>query len=164
MDKKILDVTCGSRSIWFDKQHHSAVYCDKRNEEHHVVTNNGGTKHIIVQPDVVCDFTELPFDDETFPLVVFDPPHIMNCPKSSLMYKQYGTLDDSWRVLIKKGFDECMRVLKPDGVLIFKWAEIRISTPDVIKVIGTTPLFGHRSGKKANTHWMCFMKQKEAQK
>ena len=30
MDKKILDVTCGSRSIWFDKNHPAAVYCDKR--------------------------------------------------------------------------------------------------------------------------------------
>ena len=30
MDKKILDVTCGCRSIWFDKNHPAAVYCDKR--------------------------------------------------------------------------------------------------------------------------------------
>lgn len=28
--KKILDVTCGSRSIWFNKNHPMAVYCDKR--------------------------------------------------------------------------------------------------------------------------------------
>ena len=28
--KKILDVTCGSRSIWFDKHHPAAVYCDTR--------------------------------------------------------------------------------------------------------------------------------------
>lgn len=31
--KKILDVTCGSRTIWFDKQHPAAVYCDVRDEE-----------------------------------------------------------------------------------------------------------------------------------
>lgn len=34
MDKKILDVTCGSRTIWFDKQHPAAVYCDRRDEEY----------------------------------------------------------------------------------------------------------------------------------
>lgn len=34
MDKKILDVTCGSRSIWFDKNHPAAVYCDKRKESY----------------------------------------------------------------------------------------------------------------------------------
>lgn len=32
-DKKILDVTCGSRTIWFNKEHPAAVYCDIREEE-----------------------------------------------------------------------------------------------------------------------------------
>lgn len=31
--KKILDVTCGSRTIWFNKHHPAAVYCDKRQEQ-----------------------------------------------------------------------------------------------------------------------------------
>lgn len=33
MEKKILDVTCGARSIWFNKHHPAAVYCDKRREQ-----------------------------------------------------------------------------------------------------------------------------------
>lgn len=32
-DKKILDATCGSRTIWFNKEHPAAVYCDIRKEE-----------------------------------------------------------------------------------------------------------------------------------
>lgn len=32
--KKILDVTCGSRTIWFNKHHPAAVYCDIRREEY----------------------------------------------------------------------------------------------------------------------------------
>ncbi len=32
-DKKILDVTCGSRTIWFNKEHPATVYCDIREEE-----------------------------------------------------------------------------------------------------------------------------------
>ena len=60
--------------------------------------------------------------------------------------------------MIHDGFRECMRVLKPDGVLIFKWSDISVSTRDIIKVIGQEPLFGHRSGRKMNTHWMCYMK------
>lgn len=32
-EKKILDVTCGSRTIWFNKNHPNAVYCDKREED-----------------------------------------------------------------------------------------------------------------------------------
>ena len=27
--KKILDVTCGSKTIWFNKHNPSAIYCDK---------------------------------------------------------------------------------------------------------------------------------------
>lgn len=52
-----------------------------------------------------------------------------------------------------------MRVLKPYGVLVFKWAETSIPTPDIIKAIGYTPLFGQKSGKKSGTNWMCFMKE-----
>nr|DAH85082.1 MAG TPA: putative AdoMet-dependent methyltransferase [Caudoviricetes sp.] len=33
MTKKILDVTCGSRTIWFNKNHPAAIYCDVRDEE-----------------------------------------------------------------------------------------------------------------------------------
>lgn len=77
------------------------------------------------------------------------------------MRKAYGSLDDNWRELIRDGFNECMRVLKPDGVLVFKWSDISISTRDVIKAIGQEPLFGHRSGRKMNTHWMCFMKMEQ---
>lgn len=36
-----------------------------------------------------------------------------------------------------------------------------IPAAEIIKVIGQEPLFGHRSGKKMNTHWMCFMKFKD---
>ena len=115
-------------------------------------------RHLVIDPDVQCDFTDLPFNDETFYLVVFDPPHILNLGENSWMRKSYGTLDNNWRELIHNGFTECMRVLKPDGVLVFKWSDISISTRDVIKAIGQEPLFGHRSGKKMNTHLMCFMK------
>mgnify|MGYP001097041373 CR=1 FL=1 len=34
MEKKILDVTCGSRTIWFNKTHPAAVYCDSRRESY----------------------------------------------------------------------------------------------------------------------------------
>ena len=64
---------------------------------------------------------------------------------------------------IKHGFKECMRVLKYDGVLVFKWSDVSISTRDILNVIGKEPLFGHRSGKKMNTHWMCFMKFMEVE-
>ena len=42
--------------------------------------------------------------------------------------------------------------------MVFKWSDISVSTREILDVIGQEPLFGHRSGKKMNTHWMCFMK------
>lgn len=165
MNKLILDVTCGDRTIWFQKNEPHTIYCDKRKEEWEgdfgkVLNKNGKKKHrhLVIDPDIQCDFTNLPFDDEQFHLVVFDPPHIENLSENAWMRKSYGSLDGDWKPMIKKGFEECMRVLAINGVLIFKWSDISISTREIINVIGTEPLFGHRSGKKMNTHWMCFMK------
>lgn len=31
-----------------------------------------------VNPDVIADFRDMPFPDESFYLVVFDPPHLIN--------------------------------------------------------------------------------------
>ena len=44
------------------------------------------------------------------------------------------------------------------GTLIFKWSEVQIPLKKVLEAIGADPLFGHRSGKNMNTHWMAFMK------
>ena len=78
------------------------------------------------------------------------------------MRKKYGQLGENWREMLHNGFRECMRVLKPDGVLIFKWAETQIPAADVWAAIGGRPLFGHHSGKKSQTFWGCFMKLEDA--
>lgn len=88
MGKKILDVTCGSRTIWFNKNHPATVYCDKRRERYTGIWKSGGKKSgrdCIVEPDVQCDFTDLPFEDESFSLVVFDPPHLKEAGETSWM-------------------------------------------------------------------------------
>lgn len=154
---KILDVTCGSRTIWFDKKHPDAVYCDIREEEIEKVWQNSERK-CVVSPDVLCDFTSLPFADNSFALVVFDPPHLLNAKETSWLVKKYGKLGDNWPRMLHDGFRECMRVLKPDGVLIFKWSEYDLPAAAVWKAIGQKPLFGHHSGKKSRTFWACFMK------
>ena len=96
-----------------------------------------------------------------FSLVVFDPPHLRRVGENSWMRKKYGQLGENWREMLHDGFRECMRVLKPDGVLIFKWAETQIPAADVWAAIGERPLFGHHSGKKSQTFWGCFMKLME---
>ena len=164
-DKMILDVTCGDRTIWFQKNEPHTLYCDIRREEWEgdfgkTLRADGKKKHrhLVINPDIQCSFTDLPFEDNTFSLIVFDPPHIENLSENAWMRKSYGSLDGDWKPMIRKGFEECMRVLRVGGVLIFKWSDISVSTRNIINVIGQEPLFGHRSGKKMNTHWMTYMK------
>ena len=52
-----------------------------------------------------------------------------------------------------------LRVLKPNGVLIFKWNEVEVPISKILHLFGKQPLFGHASGKRMNTHWVCFMKE-----
>lgn len=160
-EKKILDATCGSRSIWFNKHHPSAIYMDKRQEFDTRIWKSGdglSEQTLSVAPDIVADFTDIPFADETFDLVVFDPPHLIRAGETAWIVKKYGKLDNNWPRLLKDGFTECMRVLRTNGVLIFKWSEIQIPAQQLWKAIGQKPLFGHHSGKNSKTFWGCFMK------
>ncbi|WP_363549586.1 SAM-dependent methyltransferase [Caldifermentibacillus hisashii] len=150
--KRILDPCCGSRMFWFDKENVDVIFMDNRELED---TLCDGRK-LIIKPDIIADFRDIPFDDDTFYLVVFDPPHLIHAGEESWLAKKYGKLDESnWQNDIAKGFNECMRVLKPNGTLIFKWNEEQIKLWEILKVIGYKPLFGNRRSK---THWLVFMK------
>lgn len=160
-DKHILDATCGSRTIWFDKNCPATVYFDCREEHGTAIwrsTKNDSVRTIDVTPDIIGDFTKMPFADESFELVVFDPPHLVHLGENAWLRKKYGKLPENWPQLIHDGFWECMRVLKPYGTLVFKWNEFDIPTRKIIDAIGAEPLFGHKSGKQMKTHWLCFMK------
>lgn len=154
-DKLILDACCSSRMFWFDKEHPNAMYVDIRSED---LTACDG-RSIKVRPDLLADFRKLPFEDRSFKLVVFDPPHDMYAGRESYTAQKYGNLDkETWRVDLKLGFEECFRVLDDHGVLIFKWNEMRVTVTEILKIIECQPLFGHKSGKANKTHWMTFMK------
>ena len=159
-EKKVLDVCCGPRGMWFDKHDDRALYLDKRCEEH---SNKypSGEKRLSISPDIIGDFTDIKQPDNSFYLVVFDPPHLKTLGKQSWMAKKYGVLLPTWQLDIKAGFDECIRVLEPYGTLIFKWNENEITVSEILEAIGKQPLFGHKSGKRSNTHWMAFMKMED---
>lgn len=70
MTKTVLDVCCGARMFYFDKKNEHVLYCDIRDES--IVLCDGRT--IEIRPDIQLDFTNLPFEDESFYHVCFDPP------------------------------------------------------------------------------------------
>lgn len=60
--KRILDACCGSRMFWFDKSNRDVVFMDKRQLQ----TNLCDGRKLEVNPDIVADFRNMPFDDESF--------------------------------------------------------------------------------------------------
>ncbi|TCB55771.1 class I SAM-dependent methyltransferase [Acinetobacter terrae] len=154
MNAKILDPCCGSRMMHFDRQNENVVYGDIRTESH--ILCDG--RSLEVAPDIEMDFRNMPFNDSQFNLVVFDPPHLVKASKQSWLALKYGKLNEDWREDIQKGFAECFRVLATGGVLIFKWNETQIKVSEILELTDQKPVFGHISGKRANTHWITFMK------
>lgn len=152
--KKIIDVCCGSRMFWFDKQNPDVIFNDIRDENH--ILCDG--RELNINPDSMMDFANLSeIKSGSMKLVVFDPPHMKTLGENSWMAKKYGRLQDGWQDNIKKGFSECFRVLDDYGILIFKWNETDIKTREILELTDKKPLFGHLSGKRSNTHWICFM-------
>ncbi|WP_398296031.1 class I SAM-dependent methyltransferase [Sporosarcina saromensis] len=138
--------------FWFDKQNSDVLFMDNRE----LLDTLCDGRTLEVKPDLIADFREMPFDDESFYLVVFDPPHLIKAGEDSWLAKKYGKLDELWQFDIKQGFNECMRVLRPNGTLIFKWNEDQIALQEILDIIDYKPLFGNRRSK---THWLVFMKE-----
>lgn len=156
----VLDACCGSRMFWFDKKDPRALFVDIRRETW-ITDTRPGASPTVINPDVLADFSNLPFPSESFQLVVFDPPHFVRNTMSGWNRQKYGLLSGDWKNMLRGGFGECFRVLKPGGTLIFKWAESSVPLAEILKLTPERPLFGHRSGKQATTHWCAFLKHND---
>jgi hypothetical protein len=155
-EKVILDACCGSRMFWWNKHEPHTIFIDNRSYAKGFIDNRPNRE---LKPDFVMDNRKMVFHDNAFKLVVFDPPHLIGKPNGCRMTKTYGALHPiTWQSDIKKGFDECWRVLDDYGVLIFKWNDSSKKRKEVLEVLGREPLFGHPNGSKIPTHWFCFMK------
>lgn len=153
--KTVLDPCCGGRMFYFDKHHPLVMYGDIRRESVSM-TDRGKLRSLDITPDVILDFTNMPFLDDSFNFVVFDPPHLINCGKNSWLAKKYGKLDKySWQDTLSAGLSECIRVVKPGCVVAMKWSEGDISTTKLLKALPYQPVFGDKQGKK---RWLFFIK------
>lgn len=155
---EILDACCGGRMWWWDKAHPLAIYMDKREDPPGSCSHRPNWGCV---PDVVGDFRAMPFADESFHLVVFDPPHIINpdgVPKGAIGLRYGALAKDTANDDLRRGFSECWRVLAPGGTLVFKWAgeieEVRSHFPGT-PIVGTRSL---RKGSGLGTRWFIFYK------
>lgn len=142
--------------FWFDKKNPDVLFLDNRILKPKRLLNG---QMFSVKPDMVMDFRKLDIPANSYSLVVFDPPHYHMTGNGSWLAEKYGRLDrKTWREDIRKGFVECFRVLKKNGVLIFKWNEYQVPLREILELTSNPPLFGHPSGKASKTHWVAFMK------
>ncbi|MDR1015703.1 MAG: class I SAM-dependent methyltransferase [Coriobacteriales bacterium] len=153
----VLDACCGSRTMWFPGYRDSPLveFCDVRDEAL-FFRERGRDRVVEVRPDTVADFADLPFPDGSFALAVMDPPHLLRAGSGAFRAK-YGELGEGWEGDVRRGVSECMRVLRHEGVLVFKWSEAQVPLSRVLAALEWEPLFGHTTTKRG-THWMCFVK------
>jgi len=125
----MLDATAGNRMIWPNKKPPNVIFMDKETS-------------LYVVPHLFADFRELPFRDNVFDCVIFDPPHSCslppwwnsprgekndpwaNYPKSRRSW--YGKFDNKRDMFssIHKAQKEFARVAKR---LCLKWSELEVS-------------------------------------
>lgn len=114
-DMTILDACCGGKMFYFDKHDTRVLFQDIRKIE----TTLCDGRSFKVEPDIIGDFTNMSFPDNSFRMVVFDPPHLKySGSKKELdgwQMIKYGALLPGWKSTLAKGFAECFRVLMPGG-------------------------------------------------
>jgi len=168
---EILEATTGNRSYWHDKQHPEVTFMDLRVERDGNFISEGydiDPHHsYTVLPDVQGDYRQLPFDDSTFDLVVFDPPHLVtnNGMKKlhGILKRQYGCLHaETWQRDIRLAFRELFRVMADHATLTFKFCDYHIGFNEILDEIPHEPMYG--TTVKSGTHstrWITFNKPNE---
>ena len=129
--KLILDACCGGRMFWYQKNNKDTLYMDCRDVDKGAF-KNGWNPNWCIKPDYKGDFRNMPFDDCSFKLVIYDPPHLTSGSMKGVINMKYGLLDkETWKEDLISGFNECYRVLDVYGTLIFKWNEANIKKEEL---------------------------------
>jgi len=158
---RILDATCGEKEMWFIKNHPCVTFMDKRKGKYTYSSMKCTPHTVIVDPDVVSEWKDAPFPDETFDLILFDPPHIVQESKKGVMVNKYTQLNpDDWNIVLKEGIDKLFRILKEDGIFILKWDECSRKIDHVLKLFPYPPLFGTHTGLNNKNLWIVFLKHR----
>jgi uracil-DNA glycosylase family 4 len=107
------------------------------------------------------NWNSIPLPDNSARIVLFDPPHIVlrdaNLGDSGKLYRdlaeaygRYETSDEA-KTDIAGGFREIERVLKPGGICIFKWCDLRMAHSTVQQLIpATLPPFDFTAQESGN--------------
>lgn len=155
MDKDIIDLCCGWRMFWHDKNDPLVHFMDIR------TLPKGSIKsrpNFSVEPDEIGDYRDVKYPDNTFKIVVLDPPHLRSLWDKSWMAMKYGKLLESRKEDIRKWFYEGIRILQDKWILIFKRSESEIPISEIISLFPVKFSIWNRSGKWNKTIWLIYIK------
>ena len=174
---KILDATASYRSIWRKKEPDRVLWIDIEPE-------------IELKPDILMDCTNTDFEDGRFHTIFFDPPHSYNftkntgihqTPSRKLQKEKWGNTGSYYGFeryksktellrFIDKAQLEFLRILSDDGILWFKWGELRESVDNVLHIFDKWDIMMKMEvayrGKVvgARTYWFALMKKSQFNK
>jgi hypothetical protein len=142
---RLVDLSAGTRSIWFNKNHPDAVYIDIRPE---------------VNPTLIVDSRKTGLPSANFGLVVFDPPHA-NFSKNGNMSKNYGHHTAAQiKEIIKGTAREAHRITYSNALMAFKWNDHDLKLESALKLLEPywEPLFGQKTSirtlRASTTYWV----------
>ena len=139
--KPILDATAGNRMMWKNKMPPDVIFMDKETR-------------LRIPPHVFATWEKLPFRDNAFSLIIFDPPHYAGFGKNSIHKDPSG---ESWlgefgnkRKLMRAIVNASKEFSRTSKRLCLKWCESywgyfekttgryrkRNETPTLWKVLG----------------------------
>jgi len=172
----ILDVTAGNRTMYTLKDSEDIVYTDME-------------RRLEIPPTLFCDSRQLPFRDNSVDTAFWDPPHMWGVynrtfamPNKKLQKKilpNKKSMDPYYGVdkySNKQGLisyiyytqQELKRVIKPDGLLWFKWNECSVtlrSTLHVLQLWNVTLKIRQHAHKNPmgqhTTYWVALTQKKE---
>jgi len=165
----ILDATCGPKGMYHGLTRQftteEIIFIDVRKGT--FTSINYPDKSVTVQPDILADDRHLPFRDNTFTLIIFDPPHGQYSMKSYLGPRFGGLTSRELRYLFIYANIEFHRVLKTPGYLLIKCVDSddydykvkRAFTNFKLLLDIKYPSQAHTKGSKTNTHWLLYVKR-----
>jgi len=163
--RTVLDATTGGKHIWHGdmKDSDRVVFVDRRSVPAGEIEQQPNWS---VQPNIQADYRSLPFADNTFDLICFDPPHRVSDGGmetiSGIIETKYGALHaESWQADLRDGFTELYRTLREGGVLTMKWNDAMRDDESVLNQLPETPLYGTNTAKQnTDTSWWVFHKRR----
>lgn len=160
----ILDATAGNRMMWRHLPNSDSEYIMFIDKE----------ENLKYQPDMICNWRELPFPDDRFLMVVFDPPHVWGFGDKSIHRDPSLSIEGagSWwgnpknkRELVLDMIYGQREFARVAPILCFKWNDNRMSLERALSCLDCWEEVYrkeyHRPGKLGNSKtWWITLKRK----